>query len=261
MKIGIIGYGVVGKAVDNTLSKKYETVKYDKYLNLSSFEELVNCKFVFICVPTPFSIERNELDCAAVRSSLSKLADLSYPGTVIIKSTLPPGSCDLFSYDFNIKIVFNPEFLRESVSPNEDFANQHTVVIGTHDELIYNRVKDLFKEVLNPLTKYYFTSLIEAEMIKLSQNVTLSSRVTIANLIFDACLESGLDYNRIREIAFDRFDILGPNMVEVPGPDGKRGFGGKCLPKDISAFNSVYFSKVLDEIIKYNLTLRDDILK
>ena len=50
-------------------------------------------------------------------------------------------------------------------------------------------------------------------------------------------------------------------MVQVPGPDGSRGFGGKCLPKDIRAFSTVYSSTLLDEIIGYNDSLRNDLDK
>jgi len=52
---------------------------------------------------------------------------------------------------------------------------------------------------------------------------------------------------------------LGPHMTLVPGPDGNRGVGGKCLPKDIRAFSTIYNSDLLDIIIKYNDTLRGDL--
>ena len=54
---------------------------------------------------------------------------------------------------------------------------------------------------------------------------------------------------------------IGHSHLAVPGPDGKRGFGGKCLPKDIRAFSTVYESDLLKEIIVYNDSLRNDLDK
>ena len=48
-------------------------------------------------------------------------------------------------------------------------------------------------------------------------------------------------------------------MVQDPGPDGKRGFGGKCLPKDLAGFNCIFVSNIIREIISYNKSLRDDL--
>ena len=50
----------------------------------------------------------------------------------------------------------------------------------------------------------------------------------------------------VKNIAFDSFEILGPHMTQVPGPDGNRGFGGKCLPKDIRAFSTIHKSELLE---------------
>jgi len=261
MKIGIIGYGVVGKAADNTLSKVYETVKYDKYQNLDSFDSLISCNFVFVMVPTPFDCEKNEVNLEAVVKSLEKLDSLKFKNIVIIKSTIPPGSCEIFSKRFNLKIVFNPEFLRESTTPNEDFENQETIVIGTNSKKDFDSVREMYQKVTVSHAKYYHTSASEAEMIKTAQNTMLASRVALANMVFDACEKNGVDYQRVKEIAFDNFEILGPHMVQVPGPDGSRGFGGKCLPKDIRAFSTVYDSELLQSIISYNDSLRVDLDK
>lgn len=259
MKIGIIGYGVVGKAAEITFSKKYQVIKYDKYANYDSFSDLLDSKFIFIMVPTPFDCSTNETDDSAVLESLQRLVDMNYSNTVVIKSTLPPGSCDSYISKFNLNIAFNPEFLRESTTPNEDFAKQHTVVIGTNHIDFFENIKSMYSEVLNSDAKYIHTTLAESEMIKCAQNTMLASRVALANMIFDACSKNSIDYQKIREVAFDPFDIIGPYMTQVPGPDGSRGFGGKCLPKDIRAFSTIYKSKLLEEIISYNDSLRKDL--
>lgn len=259
MKIGIIGYGVVGKAVAKTLSKEYDLVIYDKFGHYDNFEDLNQCEFLFVVVPTPYDYEKNKIDDSAVKESLEKLEDLDYDGIVIIKSTLPPGFCDGYSSKFSLEIVFNPEFLRESTTPNEDFENQDTIVVGTDTAEIFESVKGMYQQVLTHHANYYCTSIIEAEMIKCAQNTMLASRVALANMIYDACQNHGIEYDKIREIAFDNFEILGPHMVQVPGPDGKRGFGGKCLPKDVRGFSTIHDSELVRKIIEYNDNLRDDL--
>ena len=153
------------------------------------------------------------------------------------------------------------KFLRESTTPNKDFENQEIVVIGTDKLDIFNSVKNMYEAVISPEAKYHHTSTNDAEMIKCAQNTMLASRVALANMIYDACMSKDIEYDLIRRIAFDSFEILGPHMVQVPGPDTKRGFGGKCLLKDIRGFSTVHSSALLDAIISYNDTVRDDIDK
>ena len=261
MNIGLIGYGVVGKAADYTLSEVYNVIKYDKYQSLNSFDELLQCEFVFIMVPTPFNCESNEVDQSAIHESLDRLNDKNYEGIVIIKSTIPPGSCQVYAQNYNLSIVFNPEFLRESTTPNEDFKEQDTIVIGTDIKSHFRLVKNMYQKVAVSHAMYYHTTTKEAEMIKCAQNTMLASRVALANMIYDACEKNSIDYQKVKKIAFDKFEILGPHMARVPGPDGSRGFGGKCLPKDIRAFSTVHDSDLLTEIINYNDSLRDDLDK
>jgi len=261
MKIGIIGYGVVGKAISETMSKHYEIVKYDKYSNHDKFNELKNCDFLFLSVPTPFDFNKGIVDDSALVESLARLESINYDNLVIIKSTIPPGTSDRYCTQYNLRIVFNPEFLRESQTPNEDFRDQDCVVIGSKNSNDYESVKIMYEKVLSNKAVYYPTTLVEAEMVKYSQNTMLASRVALANMIYDACLSLDVDYQVVKELAFDNFEILGPHMTEVPGPDGKRGFGGKCLPKDIHGFSTIFSSPLLNAIIDYNDSLRDDLNK
>ena len=210
-------------------------------------------------MPTPFDSDTSKTDDSAVIESLESLEDKKYNNCIIIKSTLPPGSCDSYHKKYNLKIVYNPEFLRESTSPDKDFRNQETVVIGTPNIIFYNNVVNLYKTVLKKQAEYFHTSFLEAEMVKLSQNTMLASRVALANIIFETCQKIGVNYEIIKNIGFDRFEIIGPHMVQVPGPDGQKGFGGKCLPKDISAFNTISDSEIIRQMINYNKNLRNDL--
>ncbi|MQG38373.1 MAG: hypothetical protein FI718_00050, partial [SAR202 cluster bacterium] len=186
-KIGIIGYGVVGKAAANTLEKEYNVVKYDKYQDLDSFSNLLDCDFVFIMVPTPFDCKKNVVDDSAITESLDKLREIGFENTIIIKSTVPPGTCKGYLEKYNMNIVFNPEFLRESTTPNEDFENQDTIVIGTENADIFESVKSMYAPVTVTDAKYFHTTTTEAEMIKCGQNTMLASRVALANMIYEAC--------------------------------------------------------------------------
>ena len=75
MKIGLIGFGVVGQAAHHTFSKRFEIVIFDKYLEYTNFELLIETDFVFIMVPTPFDCEKNQVDNSAVLESLERYLD------------------------------------------------------------------------------------------------------------------------------------------------------------------------------------------
>ena len=80
-------------------------------------------------------------------------------------------------FKFNLDLVFNPEFLKESTTPNEDFENQDTIVIGTPSSSIFESVKQMYQKVTVPHAKFYHTTNKEAEVVKTAQNTMLASRV------------------------------------------------------------------------------------
>ena len=226
---------------------------------------------IFISVNTPTKTygvgSGHAADLRYVEICARRIAEIGGGDKIVVeKSTVPVRTAHMVKEilgaaqnGFEYQVVSNPEFLRESTTPNEDFANQETVVIGTDEDSTYKLTKKMFEKVLLPSSDYYNTSLAEAEMIKCAQNTMLASRVALANMIYDACEDNNLEYQKVKEIAFDRFEILGPYMTQVPGPDGNRGFGGKCLPKDIRGFSTVHDSKIIKEIISYNNNLRTDL--
>ena len=101
----------------------------------------------------------------------------------------------------------------------------------------------------------------EAEMVKYAHNVFGALKVTYFNCIYDLCQKMGMDYERVRK------GILGSTYInevhtQVPGPDGKLGYGGKCFPKDVNAmerkFRYTPLGRLLDPLKKLNIEFRGE---
>ena len=82
----------------------------------------------------------------------------------------------------------------------------------------------------------FFCSSKEAELAKLARNSFLAVKVSFFNELYDFCSKEEVDYDSVAELT--GMDLrIGLSHTQVPGPDGKRGFGGTCFPKDISSLN------------------------
>ena len=73
-------------------------------------------------------------------------------------------------------------------------------------------------------------------MTKLARNSFLAVKVSFFNELYDFCEKEEVDYNSVAELT-GMDSRIGVSHTQVPGPDGKRGFGGTCFPKDISSLN------------------------
>tara|TARA_Y100000310_G_C20430189_1_gene691092 strand:+ start:48 stop:719 length:672 start_codon:yes stop_codon:yes gene_type:complete len=179
---------------------------------------------------------------------------------VIIKSTVPPGTTKRIDAECsNISVIFSPEFLTEANSFN-DFKNQARIIIGG-ERPASSRVKTLFRKAF-PTTPVVKTSSCHAEMVKYFINCFLSTKVSFANEMNQICEKVDVDYDKVIEyVMYD--DRLGKTHFSVPGPDGHFGFGGHCLPKDLSAMISIFRdhdvqSTVLEAVREKNDEIRDD---
>ena len=244
--IGIIGCGFVGEALYEGFHNFFSIEIYDKYASDKSscetLEELCEkTKILFLCLPTPMNSD-GSCNISIVEETIRIInQNTSGEHTVVIKSTIPPGTTENFNkkYD-NINVVFNPEFLTEA-NYIDDFKNQNRIIIGgprPHSTKIKNLYEMVFKNV--PIIK---TSSTIAEMVKYTANCFLATKVSFANEIKEICEEIEIDYDKVIEYArYD--DRLGSSHWKAPGPDGKLGFGGSCFPKDINAL--IYFARNLD---------------
>ena len=260
MNVGIIGQGFVGSAIRNGLENFHSINTYDLKQELSMascVEDVVeSSEIIFVCLPTPMRTS-GECDTRILEEAVKNIDRISSivskkKKTVVIKSTVPPGTTDkINSQCDNINVAFSPEFLTEANS-FEDFKNQNRIIIGGDGA---KKVKQMFRKPF-PNIPIVVTKAKTAEMVKYFINCFLATKVIFANQMFDICESTGIDYDKVCEYAL-LDSRIGKSHLAVPGPDGDKGYGGHCFPKDMSAM--VYYAIVnsvdpalLESVIKVN---------
>ena len=241
MKIGIVGNGFVGSSVAFGFSPQTgcdaDVKIYDKDepKRTHTLKETINTSdFIFVSVPTP-SNKDGSINLDIVYDIFNEMNILNdrIDNIFLLRSTVTPGTTKRLKRKFrNLNIVFNPEFLTER-SAKFDFINQARFIIGGK-KIDTSRVASLFKWRFGESIPAIETSFETAELIKYMNNCFLATKVSFMNemkLISDAC---GARWEDAVE-GFVRDGRVSHSHLNVPGPDGKMGFGGSCFPKDIQA--------------------------
>lgn len=226
-KIGVIGGGVLGSALKNY----YTNAKvYDKHKESDALEEVLTLEYIFICVPTPYN--EKGFDKSYLEEVFEHIGSENSERTVIIKSTVIPGTTDYFQKKYpHLKIIFNPEFLTEQTA-EQDFRFPDRQIAG-YTEKSFNVARDVLE--LLPLAPFErIVPAKAAEMIKYFGNTWFATKVVFANQMFDLCEKLGVDYDEVKEAAAADKRI-GRGHLNVWHKD-YRGYGGKCLPKDTRTF-------------------------
>ena len=246
--IGIVGRGFVGSAVEYGFSDETKYVLFindkDETKSLDSLEDVVSYSdIIFLSVPTP-SNEDGSINLSYVEDALQEISQITsdiqenmvlLDNIVLIRSTVTPGTTRKLQEKYqNLNLVFNPEFLTES-NHKSDFVNQDRFILGGNlDDT--EKVADLF-EYRFPKVPLLQTTYETAELIKYMNNCFLATKVSFLNemkQISDLC-EADWETS-IKGFLMDK--RIGQSHHQVPGPDGKLGFGQKCFPKDICAMIS-----------------------
>jgi len=227
--IGVIGAGMVGGALIEYFKKQNrELCIYDKGKNFGSMERVNQADLIFICVPTPFDKEKQSFDLTHVEESCN---NISGNKIIVIKSTVLPGTTQKLQEKYpQHRFLFNPEFLTElTAQQNMDYPDRQ--IIG-YTKQSYT----ISKDIMNLLPLAPFERIVpsaEAEMIKYFGNNWFALKVSFTNQMYDLCQKLGLNYDIIMEsAAADK--RIGRDHLKVIH-NGYRGYGGKCLPKDIKA--------------------------
>jgi len=251
LTIGIVGNGFVGGATRLFSCKDVSVLMYDtdpskcvpSGVTLTKLAQA--CDIVFICVPTPMDTD-GSCHTKIVYSVVADLLEGADPRktTVVVRSTVPPGTCR------GLGVAFMPEFLTER-NWQEDFKHTKDWIVGADDpSALYGyeatAMKRTFISKMQRLLTFAVqsgniksdhmitTNTREAEMCKYARNCFLATKVSFFNEIHHVCRLANIDYEVVRTLVV-RDERIGSSHTAVPGPDGKLGFGGTCLPKDTNA--------------------------
>jgi UDPglucose 6-dehydrogenase len=195
---------------------------------LGAAKAAADAEFVFLCVQTPQG-DDGSADLSYIEAAAEEISPVLRSDTVVInKSTVPVGSTLVVERALgrsDVKVVSNPEFLREGNAVHDCF-HPDRIVIGSEDHGAAIRVAALYEAVKAP---QLITDPASAETIKYASNAFLATKISFVNAIANVCEAVGAD---VREVVlgmgYDKrigFEFL------HPGP----GWGGSCFPKDTHA--------------------------
>jgi UDPglucose 6-dehydrogenase len=240
--VGIIGHGVVGKAVECGFHDKCKIVIYDPIYNKGSIEDVVAvADFIFVSVPTPMKHFRGgPFDSSIIDDVMGKISGACdkhdrYP-VVIIKSAVLPSVIKRYLAEYpKVRLVVSPEYLTDK-EPLKLFINAELLILGgkrTDTEA----VQELFEKYsICAKCEVGHCDAVGAAILKYMENCFLAMKVIFMNQFYDIVKASGTNdsWDHLSKI-FHYDSRMGNSHYKVPGPDGDRGYGGKCFCKDLGA--------------------------
>lgn len=253
MNIGIVGYGVVGKALAGLFG--YEAGNpdvhiYDKLLpgmkDGRSRAAIQSCDLVFVAVPTP-EAPGGTCDLSAVEEVVSWVSP-----PMCLKSTVPPGTVDRLIQRTGKRICFSPEYVGETKWHPWKGIESHGFVIVGGEKSLCDLVVRAYQAYLGPLVHYYMTDARTAELCKYMENSFLATKVAFVNQFYDLAQAYGVNFNELRELwlADERIGRSHTIVTE------ERGYRGRCLPKDMAAIiqaaRQVGGASLLEAVHRYN---------
>lgn len=252
MKIAIMGGGYVGNAMYDFFANRADIVSYGMAKDeIYPKEQIDSADAVLICVSTPMAND-GSCDVSSVENAIAKIDN----DHILIKSTVAPGTTERLSKGFNKNICFSPEYIGESAYNNSIYKTMRDVpfliIGGEHSEVRY--FFELFEQISGPETNYFECSSLDAELIKYMENSFLATKVTFVNEFYEISKQFGANWHRVRE-GWLLDERVGRPFTSVFA--SKRGFSGKCLPKDINAITSAskqagYEPTLLERVIETN---------
>ena len=226
--VAIIGYGIVGKATHEVLLDHINVEIHDPEKGHKC--DYKSADVVFIC--TPYEHVGNYIN------------DLKSHKRTYIRSTIP------LDWVVDSDIAVWPEFLTERTWQTD--ANNPLCLVcgGSYYQL------DTLKQITKFKDDWYLTDNRTAALMKNSTNVFYTMKVSFANILYDLCDKYNMSYDKLKDCILQD-PRMGDEHWQVPGPDGKRGYGGKCFPQNLEIMkDQTDHNDLLVEVERYNKNIR-----
>ncbi len=223
-----------------------ESIKREKIKFTNDFKEISKTDITFVTVGTPSSND-GRINLSFMETAISSIIEIlktkKEKHTVVIKSTVVPTTTlhviyPKFKKMKNVKLIVNPEFLRESLAI-EDLLNPHLIVIGESKSGDSLELKKYYESFYKNCPEILITDFSSAEMIKYANNTFLATKISFINSIANIC--QNIPNADVKTIAYaiGKDPRIGSLFLNAGS-----GFGGSCLPKDLSAL--IEFSKKIN---------------
>lgn len=217
---------------------------------------LAHSDMVFIIVPTPNGGGERFYDHSILSNLLLKINKHKVKNkSLIIGCTVMPGYikdiAQLLVKDCeNTTINYNPEFIAQGEIV-KGFRNPDIILIGTNDATLGDKLKEIYKNIAETNPRYCILKPIEAEMVKISINGFITTKLSFANMISDVCDRLGADKSAVLK------SIGGDSRIGNKYFNPGYSFGGPCFPRDTKALKRIVDSvdinsDLLHATTKYN---------
>jgi UDPglucose 6-dehydrogenase len=238
MRIGIVGFGFVGRAIGWAHRNDQLVICDPKLEDSAELTKFLNCDAIFVCVPSPSTAD-GHCDTSILEQVLKELQVVTNNQIPIIcKTTAPPTVYDRLQIIYP-NIVHCPEFLTASNAAT-DYANADSCILGgDYDWCI--KARDIIQHG-RPMIhdKFIIVSIKVAALHKYLMNSYLAARVSFMNDFKRLSDAVGVEWTDMAYLA-KHDGRIGYSHLEVPGPDGQYGWGGACFPKDVAAIQMEAF--------------------
>ncbi|MGI0094685.1 MAG: UDP-glucose dehydrogenase family protein [Nitrosotalea sp.] len=201
---------------------------------------ILSTDLTFLTVGTP-PTKNGKIDLSQIKKVVAKISQVLQKKKrhhlLIVKSTVAPQTtentikpiCKSLIDSGKLDLVVNPEFLREG-SAIDDIFKPHLIVIGAYNKNAGNMLENYYRRFYSKIPEIIHTDPTTAEFIKYSNNAFLATKISFINSIANICQQiPNVDVNAIAN-AIGKDSRIGSLFLQA-GP----GFGGSCIPKDLSA--------------------------